>query len=80
MITLQTSGAKNIMHYSEKLKAQIEAQRAVSEAYRTGISELVAYLQSDKFRAPDNMVNVNDVLLRINEFKQAVLLAEDKVA
>lgn len=64
-------------HYSQKLRGGIEAWQRVARAYRGGLMEIKSYLQSDKFRAPDNMVNVNDVLLRIREIEKDIVAAED---
>lgn len=44
-----------------------------AEIYRLGIMDLERYLNSAKFNAPDNYVNPQDIFLRLNEIKSALL-------
>jgi len=52
--------AKQAEHYREK-----------AAAYAVEMQELLNYVQSEKF-AYDNMVNANDIILRIREIQQHI--------
>ena len=49
------------MNYIKKLEKKIEI-------YEQGIDEIKRYLALDKFRWPENHVNVNDIHLRLREY------------
>lgn len=53
------------MHYSDKLKQEIESLKAEKREARAIIGELFAYLESDKF-AIDNSVNRMDIVNRLS--------------
>ena len=54
-------------HYSQKLKAKIENQKAQIETLREGLKSLVAYCQSDKYSGAMATMNPDDVVLRAHE-------------
>jgi hypothetical protein len=59
------------MNYIKSLELENEELRIRLIDYARFMTELQAYMQSRKFHN-DNLVNVNDILLRINEFKSQV--------
>jgi hypothetical protein len=59
------------MNYIKLLESQIEDKNARLTEYASFMMELQIYLQSPKFHN-DNTVNVNDILHRIQEFRNRV--------
>lgn len=59
------------MHLHEKVKLQHE----MIIQYRQGLNELRRYLNSDKFRL-DTTVQISDVILRLNELDNDLILLE----
>jgi hypothetical protein len=54
------------MNYIKQLKLERDATMAQLEGLKEGITDLLIYLDSDKFRQ-DESVNRNDVIMRIQE-------------
>lgn len=54
-----------------KLHEQAKHYKAKSEALESELENILSYVRSDKFDS-DNMVNVNDIYLRINEAKRNI--------
>jgi hypothetical protein len=59
------------MNYIKKLEELDKIKNERLEAYANFLYEIKSYLQSSKFK-DDNLVNVNDVLLRIKEFENTI--------
>jgi hypothetical protein len=59
------------MNYIKKLEELDKIKNERLEAYADFLYEIKSYLQSSKFK-DDNLVNVNDVLLRIKEFENTI--------
>tara|TARA_R110000772_G_scaffold242784_1_gene355422 strand:+ start:195 stop:392 length:198 start_codon:yes stop_codon:yes gene_type:complete len=55
-----------------KLHEQAKHHREIIEAYAQGMRDLETYLRLPKFNEPNNMVNVNDIFLRVNETKSNI--------
>jgi hypothetical protein len=80
---METDRTDNRPAYVRQLDSERRASQAEVRALRAGMLDLVAYLNSPKFHAPsDRMgyVNVNDVLLRMDEFSTAATVAADEAA
>jgi hypothetical protein len=61
------------MNHIHKLQAQVRSLKAEQQALQQGITNLVAYLQSNKFRSGDSLdgyVNVQDVFNRIADARR----------
>lgn len=56
------------MNYIKKLEAEIAARGSELVGIKCGLTDLEAYLQSDKFRE-DPTVQVKDILNRVREAK-----------
>ena len=56
------------MNYIKTLQNDINSKNERLEYYATFILDLEMYLQSSKFKEI-NLVNVNDILLRVRELK-----------
>ena len=65
MVKSETKG-KEQMHYSEKLKMELEEEKKKVKALKDGYQDIRAYLNLPKY-GMDVMVNKNDILSRINE-------------
>ena len=59
------------MNYIKLLESQTEDMSLRLTEYAFFIRDIEIYLQSSKFHN-DNTVNVNDILMRIQEFKNKV--------
>ena len=68
--------ASNHIH---RLQDELVSKDAEIDGLREGLSDLIAYLTSDKF-ASDTSVNVTDVLLRLREAENLALTRRDEAA
>jgi hypothetical protein len=59
------------MNYIQALEELDKIKNKRLDAYFDFLYEMKSYLQSSKFK-DDNLVNVNDVLLRIKEFENTI--------
>ena len=57
--------------YIPKLQRQVRAVNAALISAHQGLTDLIAYCQSDKF-STDKTVQVNDIILRCQELKTAM--------
>ena len=55
-----------------KLHEQATHYKALAERRAQALQEILDYVQSDKY-AGDNQCNVNDIILRINVSKNAIV-------
>lgn len=55
------------MHYSQKLKSEIENQKAQIDILRDGLKSLVSYCTSDKYSGVCATMNPSDIVLRVGE-------------
>jgi len=54
------------------MSSYIERLQEENKRLRNGLDDIKRYCQLPKFNWPENHVNVNDILLRINEIESYV--------
>lgn len=63
------------MNHMHSQNAKLAAATAEIIALRNGLSDLIAYVQSPKFSAPDNYYNPSDIVTRAREIAGAADVA-----